>query len=112
MDEKTLMQVIEYACKYREDSEAAGKGTQFPTIEHLGDRFGLKVRTLVRAIDERDWPWQEGWSVHLYSGVGAAGGFASLPMRDWRVESYRTETQKIGMGDLAFTFRVDGGGIR
>jgi hypothetical protein len=99
MDEKTLMQVIEYACKYREDFEAAGKGTQFPTIEHLAERFGLKVRTLVRAIDERDWPWQEGWSVYICAGFGTAGGYSTRAMRDWQVEVLRLDVPRVGMGD-------------
>ena len=95
MNDKKYLQVIEWACQLREESEASGRGTCFPTVAECAKRFRVTQKAILEAIDSGDHP--KGYHV-AYNVAIASGGERS----EWKQSEYEIEVWRNNPADLRF----------
>jgi hypothetical protein len=95
VNDKKYLQVIEWACQFREEAEATGRGTCFPTVQECAKRFRIAQKAILEAIDSGDHP--RGYHVAYNVAIASGGGTG-----DWRQSEYEIEVWRNNPADLRF----------
>lgn len=95
MNDKKYLQVIEWACQFREEAEATGRGTRFPTVQECAKRFRVAQKSILEAIDSGDHP--KGYHCAYNVAIASGGGVG-----EWKQSEYEIEVWRNNPADLRF----------
>lgn len=82
--------LFQYADRYARRSEAAGKGTKYPTFRMAAKRFGVALDEIEQACDDYqgDGYMQPATGLSVGGNVGMRGAASFATRGEWLVEAY------------------------